>query len=123
MNAVMYTHITNRGRKVRIIGRREHAKLPVVGVTLGQNGDEHMLLLTEDYHTVMGEKLAEYNPATSWEVDTPAYVSADGKAWGKRHFAMYKNGIAYFWALGKTSFTANGDSSSWSYYKAFNEED
>ena len=37
--------------------------------------------------------------------DTPVFVSNDKKSWKKRHFAMYKDGMIWVYANGRTSFT------------------
>lgn len=50
-------------------------------------------------------------------VDTPIFVSRDGKAWIKAHFAKYDNGVVSAFLNGMTSFTTDGFMSSWDYAK------
>ena len=72
--------------------------------------------------------MEEYEePAVDWnkvEVDTPILVRNGVDAeWGNRYFAKYENETIYAWDSGRTSWTANGYTTSWQYAKlAENEE-
>ena len=66
---------------------------------------------------------SEYvEPPVDWSkvsVDTPILVrfSGDDKDWVKRHFARYDNGQVRAWVNGRTSWTADGKSDTWTYAK------
>ena len=66
---------------------------------------------------------SEYvEPPVDWSkvpVDTPILVrfSGDDKYWVKRHFAIYDNGQVRAWINGRTSWTADGKSDTWTYAK------
>ena len=57
-----------------------------------------------------GELIWEREPELiAWErvkVDTPIFVSNDGKEWERAYFSCYNNGKIYAFAKGKTSWTA-----------------
>jgi hypothetical protein len=52
------------------------------------------------------------------KVDDPILVrdSAEGK-WVHQHFAAYENGTLYAWSDGRTSYTATGMKTAWTFYK------
>lgn len=65
-------------------------------------------------------------PPVDWTkvaVDTPILVSSDGKRWFKEYFVKYKDGYVYTWAYGSTSWSSDGDMSSWKYAKLPEQEE
>ena len=57
-------------------------------------------------------------------VDTPVLVRDTGDMWYKRYFAKYENGRVYTFAMGLTSWTAEGyDHTGFMYAKLANPED
>lgn len=73
---------------------------------------------------------SEYvEPPVDWSkvaVDTPILVrDSEEKAWRKRHFAKYENGIVYAWGYGTTSLSAYGSDNiiDWEMAKLAERED
>lgn len=65
---------------------------------------------------------ADYvEPPLDWTtvaVDTPIFVSVNGRDWNKRHFARYEKGKVWAWSMGATSWTTDDDDIvDWNYAK------
>lgn len=79
--------------------------------------------LIPDFNEPNHLDIGKYLDIVDWSkipVDTPILVKqSDGGDWEKRHFAFYKNGKAYSWLSGKTSWTTerNDYVFSWRYAK------
>lgn len=54
---------------------------------------------------------------TKVPVDTKILVSRDQVYWFKRYFAKYTDGMVYAWFKGGTSWSAESETTSWSYAK------
>lgn len=72
--------------------------------------------------------LEEYEePEVDWNniaVDTPILVrESKDREWKRRYFAAYKDGIIFAWVIGKTSWTALGDTTEWNYAKLAESEE
>ena len=72
--------------------------------------------------------LEEYKePEVDWskvEVDTPILVrDYEDIEWAKKYFAKYEDGKIYAWDSGRTSWTANGYTTSWKCAKLAESEE
>ncbi len=90
--------------------------------------DHEMMLGDAEMHEPIKaiQLIMEFEPPVDWSkvpVDTKILVRTDDdEIWYKRYFAEYKVGKVYAWNNGQTSYTADGERSSWHQAKLYKED-